>query len=289
MMNILVTGANGQVGQELQVLAKNYTNAKFYFTNRESLDITSTNAVNAFFTNNSIDYCINCAAYTAVDKAEEAVDICKKVNVDAVEYLAKACSNHGATLIQYSTDYVYHADTNQPYKEDQTPNPQGIYAQTKLDGDLIALKYCSKSIVIRTSWVYSSFGHNFVKTMLRLSEKLDALRVVFDQIGTPTYARDLAAATLEIIKKLENESENIQHYGVFNYSNEGVTSWFDFAQATFDLKNIEMNLHPIESKDYPTPAKRPHFSVMNKQKIRDTFGLMIPHWRTALNECLDKL
>ena len=288
-MNILVTGANGQVGQELQVLSKDYADFQFYFTDKEKLDITSVDAINAFFTNNSIDYCINCAAYTAVDKAESAFDICKKINTDAVECLAKACSKHGATLFQYSTDYVYHASTNQPYKESQIANPQGVYAQTKLDGDLMALKYCSKSIVIRTSWVYSSFGHNFVKTMLRLSEKLDTLRVVFDQIGAPTYAKDLAQATLDIIQKLEKTPTNSQHYGIFNYSNEGVTSWYDFAKAIFDLKNIEMTVHPIESKDYPTPAKRPHFSVMNKEKIRNTFGLNIPHWRTALNECLKLL
>ena len=288
-MNILVTGSNGQVGQELQVLAKSHTDAQFYFTDRKTLDIASADAINDFFANNSIDYCINCAAYTAVDKAEEAVDICKKINVEAVEYLAKACSKYGTTLFQYSTDYVYHASTNQPYKESQVPNPQTVYAQTKLDGDLMALKHCSKSIVIRTSWVYSSFGQNFVKTMIRLGEKLDALRVVFDQIGTPTYARDLAATTLAIIQKLETEPDNEQYYGIFNYSNEGVTSWYDFANAVFELKNITINLHPIESKDYPTPAKRPHFSVMNKQKIRDTFGLSIPHWRTALNECLKLL
>lgn len=288
-MNILVTGAKGQVGQELQVLAKNYPTAQFYFTDRTHLDITSIDDINAFFAEHSIDYCINCAAYTAVDKAEEAIDICKKVNIDAVKYLAKACSKHDATLIQYSTDYLYHASTNQPYKENQIANPQGVYAQTKLDGDLMALKYCQKSIVIRTSWVYSSFGNNFVKTMIRLGEKLDSLRVVFDQVGTPTYARNLAAATLTIIQKLETEEENAQHYGIFNYSNEGVTSWYDFANAIFELKNIQVDLSPIESKDYPTPAKRPHFSLMNKQKIRDTFGLSIPHWRTALNECLKLL
>lgn len=288
-MNILVTGANGQVGQELQVLSKNYTNAQFYFTDREKLDIASSDDINAFFEEHKIDYCINCAAYTAVDKAEEASDICKTINTDAVEYLAKVCSKHNATLIQYSTDYVYHASTNQPYKENQIPNPQGVYAQTKLNGDLMALKYCEKSIVIRTSWVYSSFGHNFVKTMLRLSDKLDTLRVVFDQIGAPTYAKDLAQATLHIIQKMETNPNNEAYYGIFNYSNEGVTSWYDFAKAIFDLKNIEMTVHPIESKDYPTPAKRPHFSVMNKEKIRNTFGLSIPHWRTALNECLKLL
>ena len=288
-MNILVTGAGGQVGQELQVLAKNYTDVQFYFTDKETLDITSTDSINDFFANNAIDYCINCAAYTAVDKAEEASELCKKVNVDAVEYLAKACSKHDAILIQYSTDYVYHASTNQPYKEDQVTNPQGVYAKTKLAGDLTALEHCTKSIVIRTSWVYSSFGHNFVKTMIRLGEKLDSLRVVFDQIGTPTYARDLARATLEIIQKLETKEENALHYGIFNYSNEGVTSWYDFANAIFEMKNIQVNLHPIESKDYPTPAKRPHFSVMNKQKIRDTFEVAIPHWRTALKECLQLL
>jgi dTDP-4-dehydrorhamnose reductase len=288
-MYILVTGASGQVGQELQFLAKQHMDMTFLFADKGELDITNSDAVAAYFNRHSIDYCINCAAYTAVDKAEEAQDICKKINTDAVEYLAKTCELHGATFIQYSTDYVYHAASNQPYKENQAANPQSVYAQTKLAGDLVALKHCQKTIILRTSWVYSSVGHNFVKTMLHLSTKMDTLRVVFDQIGTPTYARDLAKATLEIIKKLEQTPQNLSYFGIYNYSNEGVTSWYDFATAIFDIKNIPMSLHPIESKDYPTPAARPHFSVMNKEKIRNTFGLNIPHWRIALKECLELL
>lgn len=285
-MKILVTGSNGQLGQELQIISKNYPTIQFYFTDRNELDISSKEEVNRFFQENPVDYCINCAAYTAVDKAETGETTAKSINILGVENLAEACSAHQAKLIHFSTDYVYHSEnTNTPYSEDSPLHPKGVYAETKLGGELVAQAKCKQTIVIRTSWVYSSFGNNFVKTMLRLSEKLNALRVIFDQVGTPTYARDLAEAVMHIIQKIENEpTEN--YYGTFNYSNEGVTSWYDFAKAIFEIKRIEMEVTPIETKDYPSAALRPHFSLMNKQKIKSTFGLTIPHWRDSLKKCL---
>lgn len=290
MQNILVTGGNGQVGSELQVVAKNQSTHQFFFTDSNDLDITNEVAVMAYFQKNEIHTCINCAAYTAVDKAESSTEIAKKVNVDGAENLAKACVENGAKLIHLSTDYVYHNQQNTPFKEGDETNPQGVYAQTKLDGDLIAMKTCSNTVILRTSWVYSSFGNNFVKTMLRLGKERDALSVVFDQIGTPTYAKDIAEAIFEIVQSVDNQKvENDDWQGVFHYSNEGVTSWYDFAQAIFDIENIDCHLSPIESVQYPTPAKRPPFSVLNKGKIKAVFDIKIPHWRTSLVDCLEKL
>lgn len=287
---ILVTGANGQVGQELQALAANYPQFKFYFADRNVLDIGDAAAVNAFFDKNAVAYCINCAAYTAVDRAEEETAMAEKINTEAVANLAKACALHQARLIHFSTDYVYHGASNVPYKETDEVSPKSVYAVTKRAGEVAALAHCAESVVIRTSWVYSTYGNNFVKTMLRLGAKLDSLRVVFDQIGAPTYAHDLAKASLDIVQFLETEtSATPTVYGIFNYCNEGVTSWFDFAKAIFEIENIDINLRPIESKDYPTPAARPHFSVMNLQKIRETFGLEIPYWGESLRACLEKL
>jgi dTDP-4-dehydrorhamnose reductase len=253
------------------------------------LDITDNSSVEKLFEENNFTYCVNCAAYTAVDKAEEEQDLARKINTEAVENLAKACKKFGTQFIHISTDYVYHSETiNRPYREDDVTNPQGVYAATKLEGDLIATQLLDTAIVLRTSWVYSSFGNNFVKTMIRLGEKLDNLRVIFDQIGTPTYARDLAYAILKIIEKIE--SKTVQNYGgIYHFSNEGVTSWYDFALAIFENQEIEVAVTPIETKDYPTPAKRPHFSLMNKVKICSTFGLEIPHWKEALGSCLDLL
>jgi dTDP-4-dehydrorhamnose reductase len=286
---ILVTGANGQVGQELQFLASQFPDFEFIFTDRSVLDITDKLSVEKLFEENDFMYCVNCAAYTAVDKAEEEQDLARKINTEAVENLAKACKKFGTQFIHISTDYVYHSETiNRPYREDDMTNPQGVYAATKLEGDLIATQLLDTAIVLRTSWVYSSFGNNFVKTMIRLGEKLDSLRVIFDQIGTPTYARDLAYGILKIIEKIE--SKTVQNYGgIYHFSNEGVTSWYDFALAIFEAKEIDIAVTPIETKDYPTPAKRPHFSLMNKAKIRSTFGLEIPHWKDALGSCLDLL
>ncbi|MFT6149806.1 MAG: dTDP-4-dehydrorhamnose reductase [Saprospiraceae bacterium] len=286
---ILVTGSNGQVGQELQFLASQFPNFKFLFANREILDISNNTSIEKLFEENNFTYCINCAAYTAVDKAEEEQDLARKINTEAVENLAKACQKFGTQFIHISTDYVYHSETiNRPYREDDTTNPQCVYAATKLEGDLIAIRILKNAIVLRTSWVYSSFGNNFVKTMIRLGRKLDNLRVIYDQIGTPTYARDLAFGILKIITKIENKE--VENYGgIYHFSNEGITSWYDFALAIFEEKEIEITVAPIETKDYPTPAKRPHFSLMNKEKARSTFGLEIPHWKTALVNCLDLL
>ena len=286
---ILVTGANGQVGQELRFLATQFTNFEFIFTGSKELNITNESAIQKIFEQYNFDYCINCAAYTAVDKAEEAEDLARLVNATSINYLAKACKQYNTQLIHISTDYVYHSETiNRPYREDDVTNPQGVYGATKLEGDLIATQTLNNAIVLRTSWVYSSFGNNFVKTMIRLGRKLDNLRVIYDQIGTPTYARDLAYAILKIVERIENKE--VENYGgIYHFSNEGITSWYDFALAIFEIKNIEINVAPIETKDYPTPAKRPHFSVMNKEKVRSTFDLTIPHWRTALIDCLSLL
>ena len=286
---ILVTGANGQVGQELQFLANQYPEYKFLFADRTVLDITDESSIRNLFETYNFDFCINCAAYTAVDKAEEAQEAAQIVNVNAVENLAKACRLHQTQLIHISSDYVYHSESiNRPYQETDVTNPQGVYAKTKLEGDLIALKTSKEVIVLRTSWVYSSYGNNFVKTLLRLSDKLNRLNIIFDQIGTPTYARDLAKAILEIINKIDKK-EVTDYSGIYHYSNEGVTSWYDFAKAIFRLKDKTMTVLPIETKDYPTAAKRPHFSLMNKGKIKATFDLEIPHWENSLEECLELL
>ncbi len=283
-MTILITGAYGQVGSELKVLSEQY-DWTFHFHNRDTLDITSLEDVLRFFDENNIDTCINCAAYTAVDKAESDEATARLVNVIGAENLARACATRNATLIHYSTDYVYHGSQNRPFKETDTTSPQGVYAATKLEGDEKVLAANLRTLVIRTSWVYSSFGHNFVKTMLRLGKERDHLTVIFDQTGTPTYARDIAAATLTILQGLDDI--NIQEVaGIYHFSNEGVTSWYDFAKAIFEIKNIDCHVAPIETKDYPTPAARPHFSVLNKGKIKAVFGLEIPHWRDSLKDCL---
>ncbi len=244
----------------------------------------------AFFEGKGIDYCINCAAYTAVDKAEEQQEVAYKVNVMGPALLAEACAAQGAAMIQLSTDYVYHNSQNRPFKETDDTQPQSVYASTKLEGDNKVLELAQLGMVIRTSWVYSSYGRNFVKTMIRLGSERDQLGIVFDQIGTPTYARDLALALLQLIEKRENGSvEETAFSGIYHYSNEGVCSWYDFALAIFEMENITCTTRPIETTDYPTPASRPPFSVLNKNKIKTTFGLTIPHWRDGLKRCLQAM
>jgi len=285
---ILVTGANGQVGMELKILAVQFPEFDFTWVDVAELDITDRGAVGEFFAANPPDYCLNCAAYTAVDRAEEEPNLAWRVNSSGVEHLAEACKLSATKLIQLSTDYVYHTNQNTPFKEGDPTSPQGIYAKTKLAGDDLALK--SGGMVIRTSWVYSSFGNNFVKTMLRLSEERQQLSVVFDQIGTPTYAADLAQAMLTMIQKVERGEVAAEKLaGLYHFSNEGVTSWYDFAKAIFEIKNKSVSVQPIESKDFPTLALRPPFSVLNKSKIKATFGLEIPHWRESLRACLVQL
>lgn len=287
---ILVTGANGQVGQCFQQLAPAFPGWNFRFAGSNELDIADKRAVFRYFKEHSgIKWVINCAAYTAVDKAESESGNAKKINVAGAKNLAEACARSGAIMIHFSTDYVYHSiRQNTAYKETDPVSPKGVYARTKLAGETAAFKaHPGGVMVVRTSWVYAAIGQNFVKTMLRLGRERDSLRVVADQIGTPTYAPDLALATLQIMEKATTGTiAKDSLSGIWNYSNEGVTSWYDFAQAIFDLKNIHCRVEPIESVDYPTPAQRPPFSVLNKHKIKSAFQLEIPHWQASLKKCL---
>jgi len=284
MSNILVTGSKGQVGSELQKLAANY-NYNFFFTDRDSLDITDQTAIHNFVTENDIGTIINCAAYTAVDKAENDRVNVDKVNHIATKYLAQTAQEKNIQLIHISTDYVFDGKNFKPYNEDDTTNPNGVYGATKLAGEQAMQKINPKnSIIIRTSWVYSSFGANFVKTMLRLGKEKEQIGVIFDQVGTPTYARDLAQAILDIIPDIKNETVAIYHY-----SNEGVLSWYDFAKEIMRMAKLDCTINPIETKEYPTPAVRPHYSLLNKAKIKNEFNLTIPYWKDSLDECLRTL
>ena len=284
MNNILVTGSNGQVGSELRELSTNYE-YNFFFTDRESLDITNPHAITEFIELNKIDIIINSAAYTAVDKAQTDKDLADLVNHIAVKILSKIAKEKDIKFIHISTDYVFDGKNYMPYTEDDKTNPIGVYGKTKLDGENIMREINPhNSIIIRTSWVYSSFGANFVKTMLRLGKDRDELGVIFDQVGTPTYARDLAKTILDILPKISNEKVEI-----YNYSNEGVLSWYDFSKEIMKMAKIDCKINPIESKDYPTPVKRPHFSVLNKSKIKEKFSINIPFYKDSLDKCLKVL
>jgi len=281
MTNILVTGANGQLGSELQMLSKDY-NYNFFFTDRNTLDITNEEEINNFTQTNNINIIINCAAYTAVDKAEDDEVNTDKVNHLATKYLAQIVKDKNIKLIHISTDYVFDGKNYKPYNEDDKTNPNGVYGYTKLAGEKAMQAINPKnSIIIRTSWVYSSFGANFVKTMLRLGREKDQLGVIFDQIATPTYAKDLAQAILDIIPNIKNEKVEI-----YNYSNEGVLSWYDFAKEIMKMAKLDCKINPIETKEYPTPAMRPHYSLLNKAKIKKDFNLTISYWKDSLDECL---
>lgn len=284
MSNILVTGSKGQLGSEIKELSSTYPH-NFFFTDRETLDVTDQEAIKNFVTQNNIDVIINCAAYTAVDKAESDEVMADAINHVAVKYLASIAKEKNIKLIHISTDYVFDGTNYKPYSEDDNTNPKSVYGSTKLAGEQAMIDIDpANSIIIRTSWVYSSFGANFVKTMLRLGREKDQLGVIFDQAGTPTYARDLAGTILEIIPKISNSKVEI-----YNYSNEGVTSWYDFAKEIMSMAKLECHVNPIETKEYPTPAKRPHFSLLNKSKIKNDFGIMIPYWKDSLHECVAKL
>lgn len=283
--HVLVTGANGQLGSEIQSIFTDYSGYKFYFSDTSSLDISDKKAIEGFCQTNSIDTIINCAAYTAVDKAEEDSENADRVNHIAVEYLAEISKAQNISLIHISTDYVFDGKSHKPYTEDGTVSPQGVYAKTKYLGEQALLSVNPQhSIIIRTSWVYSSFGNNFVKTMLRLGQERDTLGVIYDQVGSPTYAKDLAKAILDILPKLDNTDVEI-----FHYSNEGVCSWYDFAKTIFELSDIHCKVNPIETKEYPTPATRPHYSLLNKAKIKQQFDIEIPYWKDSLKTCLKTL
>jgi len=280
--NILVTGAKGQLGSEIQHLSQ-FHDFDFEFTDIEELDITSMEQIEAFFSSRKFDMIINCAAYTAVDRAEEEKDQAELINHKAAENIAVISKKHKAPLIHLSTDFVFDGKSFTPYREEDMPHPLSVYGKTKWAGENAVLKEAEKVVILRTSWLYSSYGNNFVKTMLKLAGERDSLNVVFDQIGTPTYARDLAGAVLSILSFKDFVP------GIFHYSNEGVASWYDLAQAIVEIAGLDCRLYPIETHQYPTPAKRPAYSVLNKAKIKKTYGLEIPHWRTSLKACLEIL
>jgi len=287
-MKILITGAYGQLGNEIKVISASFPDWKFLFTDVDSLDITDENAVNIYFKHNLPDFVINCAAYTAVDKAESDIETAKKVNELAPKLLAKYSKITGARFIHISTDYVFDGEAFKPYSEEDLVNPKSVYGKTKLQGELNCFEENPETVVIRTSWLYSSFGNNFVKTMLRLGTERSQLNVVFDQIGTPTYAADLAVSILVIIKASEENAEKFVP-GIYHYSNEGVASWYDFSKAIFEISGINCKVDPVLSGQFPTAAKRPNFSVLDKSKIKNTFGITIPYWKESLKSCIQKL
>jgi len=322
MRNILVTGANGQLGSEIKELVDKAATlvaqeSTFFFTDRETLDITNFHAMEEFIDTNEIDTIVNCAAYTAVDKAETDAYNADAINHVAVKDMAKLSKEKGLKLIHISTDYVFNGKNYMPYKEDDATAPNGVYGQTKLDGEHAILEIAPKgAIIIRTSWVYSTYGANFVKTMLRLGKERQELGVIFDQVGTPTYARDLAQVILDILPKIGSEvtsfptsSLGMQIDGnvtspsmhsqagalkrdgveIYHYSNEGVLSWYDFAKEIMRMAKLTCQVNPIETKEYPTPAVRPHYSLLNKAKIKKDFNITIPYWKDSLDDCLRKL
>lgn len=287
MSNILVTGANGQLGSELRDLTQSsrLSAQRYHFTDRETLDITDKNAVNDFCRQNGIRIIINCAAYTAVDKAEAEPELADKINHQAVKSLAEIAKEKKIKLVHISTDYVFDGKHYKPYTEEESTNPEGVYGKTKLDGEKAIMEINPENaVIIRTSWVYSSFGNNFVKTMLRLGKERESLGVIYDQVGTPTYARDLAKSIIQIIRNPEPRIPTPVQ--VYHYSNEGVASWYDFAKEIMQMAKRECRIDPIETKEYPTPAARPHYSLLNKAKIKKTFDIDIPYWKDALDECL---
>ena len=282
---ILVTGANGQLGSELKAFQSAYREYDMIFVDRTELDLADAKAIEAYFADKTFDIVINCAAYTAVDKAENEAEFADAINHKAVEVLANIAKVKNISLIHISTDYVFDGTNFKPYTETDTVNPQGVYGETKLKGEKAMLAINpAHSVIIRTSWVYSAYGANFVKTMLRLGKERDELGVIYDQVGTPTYARDLAEAIMVMLPQLNNENVELYHY-----SNEGVCSWYDFAKAIFELSDTQCNVNPIETKEYPTPATRPHNSLLNKAKIKNEFNLTIPYWKDSLKECLKKM
>ncbi|MCL2414990.1 MAG: dTDP-4-dehydrorhamnose reductase [Bacteroidales bacterium] len=281
-MNILVTGSNGQLGCELKKRTALLANANFFFTDVEELDITKEDDVNDFFKRNQIDFVVNCAAYTAVDKAETEQNLALSINYQAVSNLAEACSRYNSFLIHISTDYVFDGHGYKPYQEIDVVEPASVYGISKWRGEQV-VKTLEKGIIIRTSWLYSNFGSNFVLTMQKLGSSRETVNVVFDQVGTPTFAGDLAKAIWKIIPQLTDWKEGVQ---IYHFSNEGVCSWYDFAREIMQRCKLKCQVTPIESKDYPTPAARPFYSVLNKTKIKQRFGLSIPHWKDALLEML---
>ena len=280
---MLITGANGQLGNEMRLVAATDAERVYHFTDVAELDVCDEEAIERFVVEHAIDCIVNCAAYTNVNKAEEDAELCDKLNHLAPANLARVAAKHGASLIHVSTDYVFNGQHYIPYKEDDDTCPNSVYGTTKLAGEQAIQALCADAVIIRTAWLYSTFGNNFVKTMLRLGSERAELGVVFDQIGTPTYARDLARAIHHIIG-------NGVVPGIYHYSNEGVCSWYDFTKAIFELGGITTcALKPLHTDEYPTPAARPHYSVLDKTKIKQTYGVEVPYWMDSLRECIKQL
>ncbi|MEO5781652.1 MAG: dTDP-4-dehydrorhamnose reductase [Ginsengibacter sp.] len=282
----MVTGSGGQLGMEIWKLCDRFPTYKFLFTTKEDLPINDFRIVKNFFENRQIDHCINCAAYTAVDKAEADKEKAFLINADAAGNLASICKAHQAQFIHISTDYVFDGTSSVPYKEEDGICPINVYGASKLRGEELVLNNNAAAIIIRTSWVYSSFGNNFVKTMLRLFDEKESINVVNDQYGCPTYAADLAEAIMTIVEK---ENDEDYHPGIFNYCDEGVITWYVFANAIKESINSKCTINPIPSSAYPTPAKRPQYSVLDTTKIKETFGITIPKWKNSLHTCLSFL
>ncbi len=282
-MRILITGCNGQLGNEMQLLEKENPQHSYFNTDVAELDITDEAAIVKFVEDNEIDGIVNCAAYTAVDKAEDNQELCRKLNTVAPGYLAAAVEKRGGWMIQISTDYVFDGTNHTPYTEDEPTCPNSVYGSTKLEGEQAAQKGCKRTMIIRTAWLYSTFGNNFVKTMIRLGKEKPELGVIFDQIGTPTYARDLAVAIFAAI------NQGVVP-GIYHFSNEGVISWYDFTKAIHRIAGIATcHVRPLHTAEYPTPANRPHYSVLDKTKIKQTYNLEIPYWEESLAQCVKKL
>ena len=288
LKQVLVTGSAGQLGQSIQSISNDCSGVQFTFVDIEALDLCNETAITAYFKNKQFNVILNCAAYTAVDKAESDPELVDKINHLAVKQLAEIAKQQNAVFIHVSTDYVFNGQNHKPYVETDPADPQGVYGITKLNGELAFKAIGSKGCIIRTSWVYSEYGSNFVKTMQRLGSDRDSINVIFDQIGSPTYAGDLARAILDIIQSERLSSSDLE-LQVYHYSNEGVCSWYDFAKTIFEFSNIDCNVNPIETKDYPTPAKRPHYSLLNKAKIKQAFELEVPYWKDSLQKCIKRL
>jgi len=284
-MKILITGSNGQLGSEIQVLSATYPLYEFLYTDVNELDITDPLQVSRYFSHNNPDVVINCAAYTAVDKAETDQDTAYLINATAAGNLAVSAAETGAFMVHISTDYVFDGTNHRPYVETDSINPISVYAKTKAAGEKAVLNSACKAVIIRTSWLYSAFGNNFVKTMMKYGGERETMNVVFDQTGTPTYARDLAKAILDSLPlAMLSDSTEIYHY-----SNEGVSSWYDFAKAIFEISDIKCNLKAICTKEYPLPAVRPFYSVLDKSKIKDKLSVEIPYWKDSLSHCIARL
>jgi len=281
MQTILVTGCNGQLGSEMQVAANRFPSFQYIYTDVAELDICDKNTLDSFVKENAVNIIVNCAAYTAVDKAEDDIELCYKINRDAVKNIGEVASENNLKVVHVSTDYVFDGTNYLPYTEDLPVCPATVYGKSKLEGEQALMESCGQAVILRTAWLYSSFGNNFVKTMIKLGTERESLNVIFDQIGTPTYAADLADTILCL---LSNETFVP---GIYHYSDEGVCSWYDFTKTIHRIANVTCNVQPIETKDYPARTPRPHYSVLNKSKIKSTYNISIPHWEESLEKCIN--